>query len=70
MRKLKKFNLQASQILSKEEMLTVSGMDFYPTSCSYEGQKCAISATGGFNMGTCKWVYESPTTQYLKCVVD
>ncbi len=70
MRKLKKFNLQASQILSKEEMLTVSGMDFYPTSCSYEGQKCAISAKDGFSMGTCKWVYESSTHKYLSCVAD
>lgn len=70
MRKLKKFNLQASQILSKEEMLTVSGMDFYSTTCSYEDQKCAVSATGGFNTGTCKWIYESSTHKYLKCVVD
>lgn len=70
MRKIKRFSLTPSQILSENEMTQLCGMEFIPYSCSYEGQKCVYAVTGGVNTGTCKWVYQSPTKQELTCVVD
>ena len=70
MRKLRKFDLKSSQILSEEEMSKLYGMEFVPFGCSYEGQKCAVYATDGVNTGVCKWVNESSSNKYLTCVVD
>ena len=70
MRKLKKINLNSSQLLSTEEMAKLCGMEFTPFGCYYEGQKCAIYATDGVNSGTCKWVNSSSTQRDLTCVVN
>lgn len=70
MKKIKRFSLNPSQILSENEMTQLCGMEFIPFSCSSEGQKCAYTVIGGVNTGTCKWVYQSPTERTLTCVID
>ena len=70
MRKIKKFNLRTSQILTSEEMLTLCGMENIPFGCSFEYQKCAIYAGDSINTGTCKWKNYNSTTKYLMCVID
>lgn len=70
MRKLKKFDLRTNQILTKEEMSKLCGMEFISFYCTQEGAPCALYANGGVNTGICKWLNYSTTEKRLSCVAN